>query len=63
MSAHRPPNTAGADQWRIAAAAPDLLEALRGILPYLEEDPDDEGDYNARVRAIRAAIAKAEGKP
>ena len=47
---------------RMAASAPEMLEALRAIMPYLEEDPDDEGDYNARVRAARAAIAKAEGK-
>ena len=42
-------------------AAPDLLEALEDIMPYLEEDPDDDGDYNERIRAARAAIAKARG--
>lgn len=46
---------------RLIAAAPDLLEALKGVEPYLEEDPDDDGDYNERVRAVRAAIAKARG--
>ena len=47
---------------RLIAAAPELLEALEGVLPYLEEDPDDEGDYNDRVRAAVAAIAKAKGE-
>lgn len=42
----------------LAAAAPDLLEALEGVEPYLEEDPDNE-----RVRAAHAAIAKARGVP
>lgn len=46
---------------RLIAAAPDLLEALEGVIPYLEEDPDDEGDYNERIRTVRAAIAKAKG--
>ena len=46
----------------LAAAAPDLLEALEGVEPYLEEDPDDDGDYNERIRAARAAIAKARGE-
>ena len=47
----------------LAAAAPDLLDALEGVEPYLEEDPDDDGDYNERVRAAHAAIAKARGGP
>ena len=46
---------------RLIAAAPDLLEALEGILPYLEEDPDDDGDYNERIRTVRTAIAKTKG--
>lgn len=46
---------------RLIAAAPDLLEALEGVEPYLEEDPDYTDDYNERVRAVRAAIAKARG--
>lgn len=47
---------------RLIAAAPDLLEALEGVEPYLEEDPDYTDDYNERVRAVRAAIAKARGE-
>lgn len=39
-----------------------LLEALEGVEPYLEEDPDDDGDYNERVRAVHAAIAKVRRK-
>ena len=46
---------------QLTAAAPDLLEALEGVEPYLEEDPDD-GDYNERVRAVHAAIAKVRRK-
>lgn len=51
---------------RLIAAAPDLLEALKQILPFLEEDfPADERAvpttwaYGQAVLAIRAAIAKA----
>lgn len=47
---------------QLIIAAPDLLEALEGVEPYLEEDQDDDGDYSERVRAVRAAIAKARGK-
>lgn len=32
----------------------DADEAISGILPYLEEDPDDDGDYNERARACHA---------
>lgn len=46
---------------KLAAAAPELLEALEGVEPYLEEDPDDDGDYNERVRAVRAAITRSKG--
>lgn len=42
--------------------AMELLEALEGVEPYLEEDPDDDGDYNERVRAVHAAIAKVRRK-
>ena len=45
----------------LAAAAPDLLEALEGVLPYLEEDPDDDGDYNERIRAVHSSVAKVRG--
>lgn len=45
---------------RLIAAAPDLLEALEGILPYMEEDPDDD-EYSEMVRAVHAAITKAKG--
>lgn len=43
-------------------SAMELLEALEGVEPYLEEDPDDDGDYNERVRAVHSAIAKVRGK-
>lgn len=50
---------------RLLAAAPELLEALRGMLQLDEENhqryPGDE-DVCAEVRLARAAIAKATGK-
>ena len=45
---------------RLIAAAPELLEALRGLL-----DPatNEDGEWYRQAReAARAAIAKAEGK-
>jgi len=45
----------------IVAAAPDLLEALRGMLEMVA--PSDGGpDSRKSVRAARAAISKAEGR-
>ena len=32
-----------------------VRSAAKGVEPYMEEDPDDDGDYNERVRAFRAA--------
>ena len=43
---------------RLIAAAPDLLEALRGLL----EVTDFYELYGAKTEAARAAIAKVEGK-
>ncbi len=61
---------------RLIAAAPDLLQALKDILHTLEQEQDvyDGADGTPRANeamrylaehgdAIRAAIAKAEGKP
>jgi hypothetical protein len=55
---------------RLIAAAPELLHALLDALPYVEDvlaDPEQlacfkPGIVQAHARAIRAAIAKAEGK-
>jgi hypothetical protein len=48
----------------LLAAAPELLEALRDILPlaeaYLKSAPTHSD--NAKLEDARAAIAKAEGK-
>jgi hypothetical protein len=48
-------------------AAPDMLEALRELLACCEAHPAFSKPTNtitqARVRAARAAIARAEGKP
>ena len=49
---------------RLIAAAPDMLEALRYAVEYLEANPDDDDEYTPvrdRLHAARAAIAKAEG--
>lgn len=55
---------------RLAAAAPDLLEALLDALPYVEDVLDDPeqlacfkaGTVQRHVKAIRAAISKATGE-
>jgi hypothetical protein len=50
---------------RLIAAAPDLLEALNGVLPYMEaaETEGLVGDEGCHwpVENVRAAIAKATG--
>jgi hypothetical protein len=62
------------DQWdRLIAAAPDLLEALKLALPYVEKiaatAPTEYGRMKRRLQAvgdaktIRAAIAKAGEQP
>lgn len=53
----------------LIAAAPDLLAALRGALPFLVNDASPGGctgefpdcDHCVAIRSARAAIAKAEG--
>lgn len=53
---------------RLVAAAPDLLEALEAILPFIPVTTASEGGaakYSANVKAadmVRAAIAKARGQ-
>ena len=52
---------------RVRAAAPELLDALRGVLSILPSCPRNSGiegieaRYNAAVVTARAAIAKATG--
>lgn len=47
---------------RLIAAAPELLEALKEVLPYLT-DGEDAGDEATQLAPIvRAAIKKAEGE-
>lgn len=50
----------------LIAAAPELLAALRGVLPYMEaaEISGLIGDEECHgpVEAVRAALAKAEGR-
>jgi hypothetical protein len=52
----------------LIAASPDMLNALRRILPYCMEtninpEPTPLYEYYHASKAVRAAIAKAEGKP
>lgn len=44
---------------RLLAAAPDLLDALRGMLEYFCENGHDDYSDTETVQAARAAIAKA----
>lgn len=52
----------------LIAAAPELLAALNGILPFIAQSSASEGGavkYSAAVRAadaVRAAIARARGE-
>lgn len=43
---------------RLIAAAPELLEALKAVMPSLHLTPD----YNRLAKLAHAAIAKAEGQ-
>ena len=49
-------------KYRIAHAAPDLLEACKMAISWLAPSPDAEylADYPEMVRMIETAIAKAE---
>jgi len=47
---------------RLIAAAPDLLEACKGLLAKCEANPAIEHLWAEQVEAARAAIAKAEGR-
>lgn len=48
----------------LIAAAPDMLAALRDALHTLEHSSGDEpGWAKGSIAVIRAAIAKAEGRP
>ena len=46
----------------LIAAAPELLAALKRLLPLWEESIGWEEDYMDMADGARAAIAKAEGK-
>lgn len=52
--------------WKLAAAAPDLLDALLDALPFVEDAADDETYKAHRVhkvlKEIRKAIEKATGE-
>jgi hypothetical protein len=58
--------TAHTLDYRLIKAAPDLLEALRGLIACCEQYPAFNNPRNvltiSRLNAARAAIAKAEGK-
>jgi hypothetical protein len=45
----------------LIAAAPDLLAALRGVLPHIEHEADNGGGWDELVKTLSAAIAAAEG--
>jgi hypothetical protein len=49
---------------RLIAAAPELLEALKGLEQWYdaEVEPPHREFFNAAIAKARAAIAKAEGK-
>ena len=47
---------------RLIAAAPELLAALKRLLPLWEESIGWEEDYMDMADDARAAIAKAEGR-
>jgi hypothetical protein len=63
-----PRSKLGEDE-RLRNAAPELLEALKRILPWIPKSSASEGGAMAgsenvkAADAVRAAIAKAEGKP
>lgn len=46
----------------LIAAAPELLEALKSIMPHGLAMDDDAMDHMPGVKAARLAIAKAEGR-
>jgi hypothetical protein len=58
--AEQPEDAANA---RLIAAAPDLLEALQGMLDVYGNDGHLHAPALAALRAARAAIAKAGGTP
>lgn len=52
-------NKCGQANARLIAAAPELLDALAGLIGCIDHGSDDPG---ARLDAARAAIAKATGE-
>jgi len=55
-------NRSGRANARLIAAAPELLEALELILPYLTDGEDAGDEATALAPIVRAAIAKAKGE-
>lgn len=53
------PSPMGADNARLIAAAPELLEALIWAVDQLDDDLDL--DHRQAIQAARAVIAKAKG--
>jgi hypothetical protein len=54
-----------AADWKIIAAAPEMLEALKELLPLAEDfyyDVNHGDEYVEQFVKARAAIAKAEGR-
>ena len=47
---------------KLIAAAPELLQALVFCLEFLEANDDGEDDVVERIKAAKAAIAKATGE-
>ena len=50
-----------ADNARLIAAAPDMLEALRAMVDYFGPHPDVDNGLDETLTAARAAVARATG--
>jgi hypothetical protein len=47
---------------RLIAAAPEMLESIKGVMGLLDADLDACEPWQDEIRKVRAALAKAEGK-
>ena len=52
----------GVENARMIAAAPDMYEALKRCLLYIENDEEDRGRKSDEGNEARAALAKAAGE-